>query len=81
MADVDARPTWVRYAVNRRTRRSQMLVRCWLGVVCVVAVSLPLFLTEMSSYVWAVSVPALLAVGTAWEWLAFRWVDRHRGWH
>ncbi len=79
MAEADARPAWVRLFVPRRARRAEILVRCWAGVV-LVALSLPLLLAGMPGYRWIQALPALFAAETVWQWLALRWVDRHRLW-
>jgi O-antigen/teichoic acid export membrane protein len=68
----------VRVVVPRLATRAQMLVARWFGVVAVVLL-LPTVLL-VGSYGAAGGVAAM-AVGTAWQWLAFRWIDHRRAWH
>ena len=56
-----------------------MLVQCWIVVVAVVLALVPVLLMGASGL--AVALAAMLAVEAAWQWLAFRWIERHGGWH
>ena len=76
MADVVARPFWVRCIVSRRAARNEVLIRCWFLVVASV-LSLPF---GISGYRWAWVSLAVMAETTIWGWLAFFWIDRHRAW-
>ncbi len=79
MTEAVARPAWVRLVIPRRASRAGILIRCWFSAA--VALGLPPLLVATSGYRWwVVAVVAAAVLEAPWQWLAFRWVDRHRAW-
>jgi hypothetical protein len=79
MTGGDDRPIWVRLGIPRRATRIDILIRFWFGVIAV-ALILSGILVTMPATAYSLAPPAIVALMTVWEWLAFLWVERHGAW-
>ena len=81
------RPTWVRWMYRNDTKRKRAIS---LVGYCVLAAAICLALAGLESgrdtvlanivFYWFVALAPFWMIFALWQWLAFRWLDRHNAW-